>query len=107
MRGWSTYLGEVFEGSECTDVALAVEHGNGEVGSLDQLEHTGVGVDTIVDVVLADRNQVNDLVGVIGVGSAKDEALVVEVLVRVLLFVSFKFWVHEGFQLYYNYDSKI
>lgn len=75
-----TYLWVVFKGSEGAHVALAVDHRDREVGRLNQLQDLRVRVHTVVDVVLANLNEVDDRVAVVGVRAPQNDALTVEVL---------------------------
>ena len=88
-----TYLWEVLECCEGHDVAISVENGDGQVGRLDQLEYPGVGIYSVVNVVLSDLNQVDDLVTIIRVGSAKDNSAIIKFF-RFICLLIFKFCIH-------------
>ena len=72
-------MGEVLEGREGNDAPLAVEHGDCEEGGFNEFEDLGVGVDAVVHIVLANLNQVNNLIAVVRVGAPQHDALKVEV----------------------------
>lgn len=85
-----SYLWEVFECSEGDDAVVAVEHRDGHEGGFNEFEDLRVGVDAVVHVVLSNLNQVNNLIAVIWVCAAEDNALKVELaLLLVDLHISF------------------
>ena len=85
------YLWVIFECGKSHDAALSIEHRDGQVGSLNQFEDLRVGVHSIVHVVLAHLDQVNNLIAVVRVGASQDDALEIEVapLDLLLLFIEF------------------
>lgn len=55
-----TYLWEVLEGCEADDLAIAVKHGQREVGTLDEFENARVRVDAVEYVVFADFDEAHN-----------------------------------------------
>lgn len=87
----AAYLGAVFEGGEGDHASLAVEDRDGEVRGLNEPQHLRVRVDAVVNVVLTNLYQVYNLIAVIWVGAAQDDALQIEavaVVEHLLLLVS-------------------
>ena len=101
------YLREVFESCKGNDPALSVEDGYSEVCCLNEFEDLGVRVDTVIDIVLSNLNQVNNLIAVIRVSPAEDEAFRVKLVSPIVLIhfhiVSFHhfFLANSSFSFYY------
>ena len=88
-----TYLREVLEGGKCNHVPIVVQHGDCQVCWFDEFQDPGVRVNSVVDVILSDLDQLDDLVAVVGVSTSEDETFEVGLFLLVLL-NSFKVSVH-------------
>jgi hypothetical protein len=86
-----TYLREVFKCCEGHYIAFAVQHGDSKESAFYQFQNSRVRVNTVINVVLANLNQVDDLVAIVGVGPAKNDAIVIEFFSGLKCF---KFWIH-------------
>ena len=73
-----TYLWVVLECSESNHVSVAVDSGYCQVRRFDQFQNFWIRVNAVVDVVLADFNQVDNVVAVIRICSAEHDALKVK-----------------------------
>ena len=76
---------EVFKCCESHDASILVEDCDGEQRGFDEFEHLGVGVDAVVHVVLANLNQVNNLIAVVRVRPSEHDALEVEIAFLLLI----------------------
>lgn len=90
---FKTYLREVLECGKCHNVALTIKDSDSQESWFDQLKDSWVRVYSVVHIVFANFDQVDDLVAVIRVGSSQDESVIIEIILLFLL-VSLKFWVH-------------
>jgi len=95
----------VLEGSEANYISVCVDGRDRQIGGLNQLEHLRVGVHSVVDVVLSDLDQVDDGVGVVGIGSSENDIINVELLFFFRLLLVFKFLlifsIHSWWVLYF------
>lgn len=70
-----TYLRGVFEGSKGNHLSrLTIDYGDSKVGCLNELQNFRVSIDSVIVVVLTDVHQINDGIGVVGVGAPQYQA---------------------------------
>ena len=87
-----TYLRVVLESSECNHVSVPVDRGDCKVRRHDQYQNFEIRIHAVVDVVLADFDQVDDVIAVVLICSPENDAVEVEFL---LVFHNLLIFCHE------------
>ena len=75
-----TYLWVVLKRSKSNHVSISVDSGYCQVRRFDQFEYFGIRVHTVVDVVLANFDQVDNVIAVIRICSPEYYAFIVKFL---------------------------
>ena len=96
-----TYLWEVFESSKAYNLSVAVNDSYRQVGCLNEFQNIWVGIDTTVDIILANLDQVDDIIQIVRIGSTQNDAL------KVKLHILLQLLVHHLLSLYHRVASVI